>query len=223
MSDFVLNAELRQDIGKRARRIRREGKIPGVYYAHGEENLNIQVSSLSLAPLVFTSKTRIIDLRTGDGASRKCILRNVQFDPVTDKPVHFDLQGLKENEKLMLEVPVVLVGGIPKGVRDGGLLQHIMHRIKISCLPKDIPEKVEINVSGLEMNRAIHISDLRLANVTVLDTPESAIVAVMPPPAVQEVEVAPAAAEAPAEPEVLAKGKKAEEGEESVEEGKEPK
>ena len=217
MSEVVVNAELRQITGKHTKRIRAEKKIPGVFYAHGEKNLNIQLPSVSLEPLVFTSKTHIIDLRTGDGVSRKCILRHVQFDPVSDKPVHFDLQGLRENEKLTLEVPVVLVGGIPKGVRDGGHLQHIIHRLRVSCLPKDIPEKIEINIAELEMNRSIHVRDLVLPNLTVLENLEGAVVGVVPPPAVVEETPVVAPTEAIAEPEVLSKGKKVEEGEEGGE------
>jgi large subunit ribosomal protein L25 len=115
------------------------------------------------------------------------------------------------------------VGGIPKGVRDGGLLQHIVHRLKVVCFPKDIPEKIEINVAELEMNHSVHIRDISLPSVTILGSPESALVAVIPPPAVVEVEAAPAPTEGIAEPEVLGKGKKAEEGEEGAEEPKEAK
>jgi len=223
MSEVVLDASIREITGKHSKRVRSEGIIPGVFYAHGEKNLNIQVPGPALNPLIYTSKTHIIQLRTSDGSSKKCILRDVQFDPVTDKPIHFDLQGLRENEKLTIEIPVVLVGGIPKGVRDGGLLQHIVHRLKVVCFPKDIPEKIEINVAELEMNHSVHIRDISLPNVTILGSPESALVAVIPPPAVVEVEAAPAPTEGIAEPEVLGKGKKAEEGEEGAEEPKEVK
>ena len=127
--------------------------------------LNIQVQALVLNPLVFTSETHVIDLRLSDGSSKKCILRDVQFDPVSDRPVHFDLQGLKENEKLTMDIPIVLPGGIPKGVRDGGMLQHVIHKVKISCLPKDMPEKIEVNVADLGINDLVHVSDLSVPNV----------------------------------------------------------
>ena len=163
MSEFVLDAEVREVTGKHAKYARGRGFVPGVYYSRGEACINIQVEKPRLDPLVFTSETHVIDLHLKDGSSHKCILRDVQYDPVSDLPIHFDLQGLRENEKLTIEIPVVLTGGIPKGVRDGV---------------------------------------------------DSAIVGVMPPTVVKEEETAvPVAEEAAKEPEVVGKGKKAEEGE----------
>jgi large subunit ribosomal protein L25 len=216
MSEVVLNAEIREITGKKSKRVRLDDKIPGIFYANGEQNLNIQVLRTNLAPLIYTSRTNVIELHV-PGSTKKCILRDVQFDPVSDKPVHFDLQGLQEDKKLTLEIPVVLTGGTPKGVREGGMLQHIMHKMKVSCLPRDIPEKVEINVGDLEMNRSVHVSDITLPNVTILENSGSAVVAVVPPLVVKEVTPAEAPVEAPAEPEVLSKGKKVEEGEEEAE------
>lgn len=219
MSELMLNAELREQTGKRAKLVRHAGRVPGVFYAHGQKNISIEVEKLSLDPLVFTSETHIIDLRLKDGTSKKCILRDVQFDPVTDRPVHFDLQGLLENEKLTIEIPISLTGGIPKGVRDGGTLQHIIHKLKVSCLPKDIPGKIEINVVDLAINHSIHVRDLQVPNVTILENADSPVVAVIPPTVLKEAEPAAAAEEAAKEPEVLAKGKKAEEGAEGAESG----
>ena len=216
MQEVVINAEIRTNRGKHSKYSRASGWTPGVYYAHGEGNLNIQVAASALESLVFTSETHVIDLRLSDGASRKCILRDVQYDPVTDRPIHFDLQGLKENEKLMIEVPVVLTGGVPQGVRDGGMLQHFVHKVKVSCLPKDIPQKIEIPVGAMAINDFVHISDLQLPNVTILENAETAVVGVMPPHIVKE-ETPVEVTEEPVEPEVVAKGKKAEEGEESPE------
>lgn len=217
MAEIVLNAEIRQELGKRAKRVRVGGGIPGIFYAHGEGNVPIQVPKLGLDPLIYTSETNVIDLRLPDGSSRRCILRDVQFDPVSDRPVHFDLQGLREDEKLTIEVPIVLTGGVPVGVRDGGMIQHIIHRLRVSCLPKDIPSKVEVNVAALQINQGIHVSDLPLGEaVTVLESPESTVVSVVPPTVVKEVAAAPAEEEAK-EPEVVGKGKKAEEGAEGAE------
>src|SRR5512137_1357760 len=122
MSEIVLNAAPRETTGKHAKYSRKHGAVPGVYYSRGEQNLNLEVDAAHLHPLVFTSETHIIDLRLKDGTSKKCILRDVQFDPVSDKPIHFDLQGLRENEKLTIDIPIVLTGGIPKGVREGGIV-----------------------------------------------------------------------------------------------------
>ena len=200
MSEFVLEAEIRENTGKHAKYGRTAGLVPGVYYARGEESLNIQVPKVGLDPLVYTSETHVIELRLKDGSAKKCILRDVQYDPVSDRPIHFDLQGLKENERLTIEVPVVLTGGIPKGVRDGGMVQHMIHRLKISCLPRDIPEKIEVNIGELGINHSVHVRELNIPNVTILEAADSAVVGVMPPTIVKE-------------PEVVGKGKKTEEGE----------
>ena len=217
MSEVVLNAEVREQTGRHAKITRTEGNVPGVFYAHGEKNINLKAPVLSLAPLIFGSETSIIDLRLNDGTTKKAILREVQFDPVSDQPIHFDLQGLHEHEKLTIEVHVVLTGGIPVGVRNGGLLQHSIHRLRVSCLPKDIPGKIEINVADLEMNRSIHVRDLNIPNVTVLENMDAAVVGVIPPTVEKEPEPGIVPVEELKEPEVVGKGKKPEEGEEGAE------
>ncbi len=211
MSEIILNAEPRTITGKKSKRIRLEGKVPGVYYARGEKNIPIQVEKLSLDPLIYTSETHVINLRVGE-IVKKAILRDLQFDPVSDRAIHFDLQGLREDEEITLDVPVVLTGGIPAGVRDGGLLQHMMHKIKISCLPKNIPGKVEVNVSTLAIHQTIHVKDLNIPDVTILDAPEDPVVSVVPPTVIKEAEPTAVAADAAKEPEVVGKGKKPEEG-----------
>jgi large subunit ribosomal protein L25 len=216
MQEVVLNAEVRERTGKHAKYARADGMVPGVYYSRGEANLTIQVPQVDLDALVFTSETHIIELKIANGESKRCIIRDVQFDPISDKPIHVDLQGLKENEKLMVEVPVVLTGGVPKGVKDGGMLQHFVHKIKVSCLPKHMPEKIDISVAELAINDFIHVKDLRIPDVTFLDQAELAIVGVMPPHIVKEAEPA-AVTEELKEPEVVGKGKKVEEGEEAAE------
>jgi large subunit ribosomal protein L25 len=219
MSEVVLNATVRTETGKAAARLRNDEKIPGIYYSRGEENINISATPLSMKPLIYTTNTHLISLKLDNGVSKTCILRDVQFDPISDRPVHFDLQGVKENEELTVQIPVILLGS-PKGVKDGGTLQFIMHKVRVSCLPKYIPENIELNVAELGMNDSIHIRDIKIDNVKVLDNESAAVVAVVPPTVIKE-EVAPgatpeaaaAATTAAAEPEVIAKGKKPAEGE----------
>lgn len=218
MQEITLEAEIRNDRGKQSRRLRREGKIPGVFYLHGEDNITVAVPEKSLHQLIQTAETHIINLRLNDGRAKNCILRDVQFDPITDRPLHVDFQGLRADEKLTLEIPVVIVGGIPKGVREGGVLQHVMHKLRISCLPKDIPQHVEVNAEELAINHSIHVRDIAVANVTVLDGPNNTVVAVIPPTIEKVAEPGTAPAEEIAEPEVIGKGKKEEEGEDTAEE-----
>lgn len=216
MQEVVLKAEVRERTGKHAKYARADGMVPGVYYSRGEANLTIQVPQADLDELVFTSETHIIELQIANGETKRCIIRDIQFDPLSDRPIHVDLQGLKENEKLMVEVPVVLTGGVPKGVKEGGMLQHFVHKIKLSCLPKHMPEKIEISVAELAINDFVHVRDLRVPDVTFVAQAELAIVGVMPPHIVKEAEPV-AVTEELKEPEVVGKGKKAEEGEEGAE------
>jgi large subunit ribosomal protein L25 len=224
MSEITITAEIRKDLGKRAKRLRRQGKVPGIYYSHGEKNIPVAVPELTLRPLIKTTATHVINLKLNDGSVHTCILRDVQFDPVTDQPVHFDFFGLKEDEAVTIQVPVVLKG-TAQGVKDGGILQHILHSVRVSCLPKYIPDHIEVDVTGLLMNRSIHVKDLSIPNVKILENENSAVVAVVPPTVIKETEAAPtaeaaAATAAPAEPEVIAKGKKPEEGAEAEAEKK---
>jgi large subunit ribosomal protein L25 len=219
MSEVVLEAEVRTRTGKRTKAMRRSGKIPGVYYSRGENNIHVAATPLGLKPLIYTSETHIVSLKLNSGESKTCVLRNVQFDPVSDLPIHFDLQGVKADEELTIEVPVML-NGVPKGVKDGGTVQHVMHRLKVSCLPKFIPEHVEINIAELGINQSIHVRDIKVDNVKILESESSTIVAVVPPTVLKEETPADAAATVLTEPEVIAKGKKLEEGEEGAEAAK---
>lgn len=226
MSEITLTAEIRKEIGKQAHALRRSGKVPGIFYGHGQKNIPIALQEADLKPLYTTSATYVINLKLDDGSHHMCILRDVQLDPASERPLHFDLYGLSESEALTIEIPIKLIGGISKGVREGGILQHIMHRLKVSCLPKHIPDHIEINVEELGLNKSIHVKDLTLPDVKILDSETSTIVAVVPPVVIKEPEPAAVVAptvEAPAEPEVIAKGKKAEEGAEEVVEEKEKK
>jgi len=226
MSEITLTAEIRKNVGKRVGALRKTGKVPGIYYGHGQQNIPVSLPGPLLTPLYTTSETHVINLKLDDGSSHLCVLRDVQIDPVTEKPVHFDLFGLSENEELTIQIPVKLTGGIPKGVREGGILQHILHKLKVSCLPKYIPDHIEINVEELSINHSVHVRDLTIPNVTIMENTTSTIVAVIPPVVVKEPEPtaveAVATAEAPAEPEVIAKGKKIEEGAEVTDDKKKP-
>jgi large subunit ribosomal protein L25 len=185
-----------------------------VFYIHGEKNISISVLEKSLKPLIYTSETHVINLQLNQGGEKSCILRDIQFDPITDRPVHIDLQGLRADEKINIEVPIVVTGGTPVGVRDGGVLQHVAHRLKISCLPKDIPEHIEINAENLKINNFIHVRDLKIDNVTILENEANTIIGIVPPTIEKEATATPTA-EAATEPEVITKGKKPEEGAEA--------
>ncbi len=217
MSEITINATVRKEVGKKAHALRYKGNIPGIYYAHGKANVPVTIPETALKPLYKTSAASIINLKLDDGSSFKCILKDIDFDPMTEKPVHFDLFGINEDEVLVIEVPVRLTGGIPQGVKEGGILQQVLHRLKVSCLPKYIPDHIEIDVANLGINKSIHVANISVPNVTIVENANTTIVAVVPPVIEKVVEVAATdAAVTPAEPEVIGKGKKPEEGEEGA-------
>jgi large subunit ribosomal protein L25 len=216
-----LSAWKRDDIASSAvKSNRKQGNIPGVFYYKGTPTIPIYVKDVSLNTFIYTSEVNIISLKIeGESNPHNCIIKEIQFDPVSDKPIHFDLLGISEKEKIKIEVPLVLVGS-PAGVKDGGILQHPIHKIEVECFPKDIPSHIDINVENLKIGDSFHISEIEQKNFEILDNPNTIVAAVVPP-VIEKAPEVPAEGEAPAEggeeaaePEVIAKGKKEEEGEE---------
>jgi large subunit ribosomal protein L25 len=215
MEKTKLKASERKDFTKsKTKKMRREGLIPGVFYSKNYKPIHIDVIDRAINPLVFTSKTHLISLELEGHEEYECIFKDIQFDPVTDKVIHFDLLGLTKGEKIKLEIPVQLIGS-PVGVKEGGVIQHVMHKIEVECLPKNIPEHIVVDISGLKLGDSVHISDLNYEDIEFTDPKESLIVQVTHAK-IQEVAapVAEAVGEEPKEPEVIAKGKVEEKEEE---------
>lgn len=195
-------------------KLRREGNVPGIYYTKNVEPIPIYISEGALKPLVFTSETHIVNLQIDENEELKSILKNVQFDPVTDRVIHFDLLGISADQEIEIEVPV-MIEGQAKGVKEGGVVQHSLHKIQIACLPADIPEHVVINVSDLGVGDSVHVKDLKIEKARILHHDDVIIVSVVIPRAVVEPTAAAAEiTEEAAEPEVISKGKQTEEEEE---------
>lgn len=188
---------------------RKKGYVPAVYYAHGEDNIFLAIPESKIKPIVFSAETYLINLEIEGVGTKSCILKEFQLDPVTDKIIHVDFHGLKAGEKITVDVAVHLVG-TPIGVKEGGLLQHILHKIEIECLPTEIPDKIDVDVSKLKIGDSIHVKDLNLPGVRVITNPEASIVTIIHK-AIQEVTPAETTVTEQAEPEVIQKGKKTEE------------
>lgn len=145
MEEVVLNVEKRTLVGKKAKRLFAEKKIPGVFYL-GDENITLQADEVPVRTLARSRATHIIKVKFQDGTERRAVLNDVQYDPVFGKILHFDLHGIREGEKISVQIPVLLVG-TAKGVKDGGIIQHSIHRIRIQCDPEQVPEHVEIDIT----------------------------------------------------------------------------
>lgn len=191
-------------------RLRKEGKVPGVFYVKNSEPIAIEVLEKEINPFVFTADTHIINLNVDGQETSDCIIKDIQFDPVTDRVVHFDLLGIVKGEKIELEVPIQFLGS-PIGVKEGGVLQIFHHRLKIKCVPANILSHIEINIEDLGVAKSVHVRDLELKDMEILNSPESIIVSVNAPKAVKEAETE---ATEVTQPEVIAKGKEKDKEEE---------
>ena len=200
MEAQILQAEPRKSAGSRvSRHLRQAGKIPAVLYGRGGDNLLLSVEARELAA-ALQQGVRVLDLSVA-GASEKVMIKDVQYDPMGDEPLHVDFTRIVVGEKIRLKVPIVLVGTAP-GVTSGGILDHPVSDVEIECYPTDIPEFIRVPVKTLEIGGMITVGDLTLPEgVTVLTDP-SQIVATVHPPKTSEVEVVEEAA-GPTEPEVI--------------------
>ena len=176
MESILLNVESR-DLGKKATKsVRNSGSVPCVLYGSDMEPVHFQVAELSLHPLIFTHETHIIELKLGK-KKWSCIMRDIDFHPVTDRPIHADFQLLTEGQVIRVTIPIQLTGQAA-GQLEGGVTQQVLSEIEIECLPKDIPGQFEIDISALEIGDALHVSDLDTENITVLTNPDNTIVIV---------------------------------------------
>ena len=218
MPEIVVAAESRTDTGKNVnRRLRTRGLIPGVLYGAKKEAVPVAVSPKEITSILRskTGENTLFDLEIG-GSRRKVILKEFQVEPIKGSLLHADFYEVALDKPIEVKVHVE-VTGVPVGVKvQGGLLDFVTREVEIECLPSDIPEKISVDVSGLEMNQSIRVADLAVPpKVTMLSEADLVIVHVVAPRAEEEVAAAAAPAEgeaAAAEPEVIKKGKPAEEG-----------
>jgi len=224
MAEVTLEAKKREISTKGAiNQIRKDGKVPGVFYMKGNEGIPIVVEENDINHLVFTSESHLIQLKI-EGAKEdmyESILKDIQFDPVTDKVVHFDLRGITRGEVIQLEIPLML-NGTPVGIKEGGILQQVLHKLQIECLPRHIPAHLEFDVTELKFGETVTVADLNFENVTILNNESSVVLSIVAPKMVEEEteegeeELLGAEGEEMEEPEVIKKGK-AEDEEENKE------
>ncbi|MFA7419537.1 MAG: 50S ribosomal protein L25 [Melioribacteraceae bacterium] len=207
MSEISVKAEKRTISTKGVvNQARRNGTVPGIYYTKGSEPISLFVAESSLKPLVYTSETHLVNLQVED-QELKSILKNVQFDPVTDRIIHCDFLGISADKEIEIEVPIAIEGQA-RGVKDGGIVSVSMHKLPVACLPAFIPEHITLNISDLGLGQAIHVKDIKLENARILHPDEVIVVSINLPRAAQEAAGLPG--EEVKEPEVISKGKQTE-------------
>jgi large subunit ribosomal protein L25 len=220
MAEIVVNAKGRDDRGKNAaRRLRREGLVPGIVYGGKGGSIAIAVDPKALQKVLRSEAGRntILKLDIAGAGATNAILKDLQVDPIKDSLLHADFYRIAMDVAIRVTVPIN-IRGEARGVKvDGGILELITREIEVECLPGDIPERIDVDVSDLGLNGALRVSDLPAnAKVKILESSDQVVVHVVSvkeeeAPAPAAVAVEGEAAAAPAEPEVLKKGKKEEE------------
>jgi large subunit ribosomal protein L25 len=192
-----LNAEKREGTRKGAnRKLRAGGRVPAVLYGQGGEAMTLSLDAREATHLFqqISVENTIIELKVKGESDVQALVREVQVASLRADLIHVDFYKVQKGVKLEVEIPVELVG-IPNGVRnDGGILEQVIHEVAVRCLPDQIPESIEIDVTGLELHGSLHISDLTVPEgIELLADPEQTLCIVSAP----RLEVEPVAAEAP--------------------------
>src|ERR1700744_2754391 len=203
-TSFELVAEFRETQGKGAsRRLRHDGKVPAILYGGNTAARNLTLSHQKLLILLDNERfySTILNLRVGD-QTQAAILKDVQRHPFKNAIVHIDFQRVEENEKIRIRVPLHFTGAaVSPGVKSqGGIVSHMRNDVEVSCLPKDLPEFVEVDISGLSLNESVHLSQLKVPQGVVLvelAKEDAAVVAIHSPRAEEPEPTAAAAAAAP--------------------------
>ena len=222
MAKMTVQAEPRSGRGKNeARRLRRAGKVPGVLYGAGQPSIAVSMSPKELRAVLASESARntILDLRVQDGEAVSAMIADWQHDPLGGALLHLDLKRIAMDRVLIVTVPVTAAGEPPGVKTQGGILEFVQRDIEVECLPGDIPEHVVADVSALLIGTQLRAKDLKLSErVRLVTEPEQPILHVVAPRAVEETVAEPGAvpeaAAAPAEPEVIRKGKAEKEEEE---------
>jgi len=177
MKTITIEGQLRTEIGKQAtRQLRSEGKVPGVIYG-GAKEVNFSALATSYKTLVYTPDFQLAEIKV-DGKTYKCILKDLQFDKVTDELIHVDLLELVEDKQVIATIPLKFTGAA-KGVKDGGKLITKMKALKVKTYPKFLKENIEVDLTELELNGNVRVEDVKAENYEILNSPRIPIASIV--------------------------------------------
>ena len=177
MKSVQLEATSRSEVRKKSalNALRKEGRIPAVLYG-GKENVNFHVNEIAFSKLITTHEVYFIDLNFGD-KTIKAVISDVQFHPVTDKPIHIDFMEVFEDKPVTIGVPVAFTGA-SKGVLAGGKRREKLSKMTLRALPAHLPEVVTIDITNVKIGGSIKVKDVSVENVECLDNENAVIIAV---------------------------------------------
>jgi large subunit ribosomal protein L25 len=186
MNTITIEGQLRSETGKNtARLLRSEDLVPGVIYG-GPNTVHFTASQKSLKGLVYTSQFQLAEVKI-DGKTYKCILKDMQFHKTTDALMHVDLLELVEGKKLLADIPVNFTG-TSIGVKNGGRFIPKVKTVKVKCLPKDLVEALEVNISNLEIGKNLRISDIKGEGIEIMQNERIPIASVVTTRALKQAE-----------------------------------
>jgi large subunit ribosomal protein L25 len=192
---------------------RKEGYIPAISYGSGKKNVPLWVRYKNILDITkkATLKGTIFNLKIKD-KTYPVIIKEIQKDFVTNLPTHLDFQIISMKEKIEVKIPIKLVGEEEAVKLTGGIVDFPMREVRIKCLPKDIPQNIEINVANLKIGEGVYVKDLNQEKYTILEDPNAIVVHIISKKVEEVAPTAETTVAGPQEPEVIAKGKKTEEG-----------
>lgn len=174
MKTIQLNGESRTNLGKKdSKALRKQALVPCVLYGNKIDNLNFVLVDKELKELIYSPFSHIVEINI-DGKIHKCVLRDIQFHPVSDKILHIDFLSVDENKPVSIDVPVKITGH-SEGVKQGGKLQILNRKLKISALLADLPDELPIDITSLQLGKSICVGDLSFDKLNIL-TPKSNII-----------------------------------------------
>lgn len=177
MKTITIEGQLRTEHGKKAaRQIRSQENVPGVIYG-GAQEINFSAPAKAFKPLVYTGEFQLADVKV-DGKNYRCILKDLQFDKVSDALIHVDLLELVDDKKVIATLPLKFVG-TSVGVKGGGKLVIKMKSLKVKTLPKYLKETIEVDITNLELNANIRVEDVKDPNYEVMNSPRIPIASVV--------------------------------------------
>ena len=176
MKTITIEGQLRTESGKKAtRQLRSQQLVPCVIYG-GKKEVNFSAPAAAFKDVVYTSEFMLTEIKV-DGTTYRCILKDLQFNKVTDLLNHIDFLELVDDKKVIATLPIKFVG-TPAGVKAGGKLVTKMKSLKIKALPKDLKENIEVDITALELNANIRVEDVKMNNVEILNSPRIPIASV---------------------------------------------
>ena len=176
MKTITIEGQIRTEFGKTAtRQLRSEEKVPGVIYG-GAKEINFSAPATAFKSIVYTPDFMLAEVKV-DGVSYKCVLKDMQFDKVSDRLIHVDFLELVGNKKVTVSIPIKFTG-VPEGVKEGGKLAVKMKALKVKTIPEYLLEHIDVDLTDLKLNENIRVQDVKAKNMEILNSPRIPIASV---------------------------------------------